>query len=237
MNEMEILEIQIKNLENAYTNIIEALNNLNDIEGLEFKGSKPSKGSMTVRKDGKVSMAISNGKYCVTKGFEDEDVMMIADNGIIIRTPAKDISIIGRDTVGVKVMRLKDGAKVMCVAIADHIAEDMTDDGDLHEDIEINETDPDKFVEIVKAIAPTFGGINLEDIAAPRCFEIERKLKEKLDIPFLFLAGGECHILRRIGGELGCCTYLCVHEYDELATPVQPLLKNVKANQLNCPPL
>lgn len=54
-------------------------------------------------------------------------------------------------------------------------------------------------------------------------------LKENLKIPFLFLAGGECHILRRIGGELGCCMYLCVHEYDELATQVQPLLKNVKA--------
>ena len=71
---------------------------------------------------------------------EEEDVMMIADNGVIIRTPAKDISRIGRDTVGVKVMRLKDGAKVMCIAIADHVAEDMTDDGDLHEDIEIVET-------------------------------------------------------------------------------------------------
>ncbi len=54
-------------------------------------------------------------------------------------------------------------------------------------------------------------------------------LKENLKIPFLFLCGGECHILRRIGGELGCCMYLCVHEYDELATSVQPLLKNVKA--------
>lgn len=53
-------------------------------------------------------------------------------------------------------------------------------------------------------------------------------LKENLKIPFLFLAGGECHILRRIGGELGNCMYLCVHEYDELATPVQPLLSNVK---------
>ena len=52
-------------------------------------------------------------------------------------------------------------------------------------------------------------------------------LKEKLDIPFLFLAGGECRILRRIGGRLGCCTYLCVHEYDELATPTQPLLKDM----------
>ncbi len=54
-------------------------------------------------------------------------------------------------------------------------------------------------------------------------------LKENLKIPFLFLAGGECHILRRIGGELGNCMYLCVHEYDELATSLQPLLENVKA--------
>ena len=54
-------------------------------------------------------------------------------------------------------------------------------------------------------------------------------LKEKLDIPFLFLSSGETRILRRMGGELGCCMYLCVHEHDELATPVQPLLKNVRA--------
>ena len=52
-------------------------------------------------------------------------------------------------------------------------------------DIEVNETDPDKFVEAVKAIAPTFGGINLEDIKAPECFEIERRLKEELDIPVM----------------------------------------------------
>ena len=71
---------------------------------------------------------------------EDEDVMMIADNGVIIRTPAKDISLIGRDTVGVKLMALKDGAKVMCVTVADHVAEDLTDDGDLHDPIEIVET-------------------------------------------------------------------------------------------------
>lgn len=50
-------------------------------------------------------------------------------------------------------------------------------------DIEIDETDVDKFVEVVSKIAPTFGGINLEDIAAPACFEIERKLIETLDIP------------------------------------------------------
>lgn len=52
-------------------------------------------------------------------------------------------------------------------------------------DIEVNEKDPSKFVEAVKAIAPTFGGINLEDIKAPECFEIERRLKEELDIPVM----------------------------------------------------
>ncbi|MBR6287247.1 MAG: NADP-dependent malic enzyme [Bacteroidaceae bacterium] len=52
-------------------------------------------------------------------------------------------------------------------------------------DIEINEKDPDKFCEAVKAIAPTFGGINLEDIKAPECFKIEQRLKEELDIPVM----------------------------------------------------
>ena len=52
-------------------------------------------------------------------------------------------------------------------------------------DIEVDETDPSKFIDAVKAIAPTFGGINLEDIKAPECFEIERRLKEELDIPVM----------------------------------------------------
>ncbi len=52
-------------------------------------------------------------------------------------------------------------------------------------DIEIDKTDVDGFVETVKAIAPTFGGINLEDIKAPECFEIERRLKQELDIPVM----------------------------------------------------
>ncbi|PCI66295.1 MAG: NADP-dependent malic enzyme [Piscirickettsiaceae bacterium] len=50
-------------------------------------------------------------------------------------------------------------------------------------DLEINETDPDKFVDIVASLAPTFGGINLEDIKAPECFFIEQKLSERMDIP------------------------------------------------------
>src|SRR6056297_4075036 len=50
-------------------------------------------------------------------------------------------------------------------------------------DIELDTEDVDKFIETVKSIAPTFGGINLEDIKAPECFEIEERLKEALDIP------------------------------------------------------
>ena len=52
-------------------------------------------------------------------------------------------------------------------------------------DIEIDEKDPDKFIEIVKGIAPTFGGMNLEDIKAPEAFYIEQRLKEELNIPLM----------------------------------------------------
>ncbi len=52
-------------------------------------------------------------------------------------------------------------------------------------DIEVDEKDTEKFIQVVKAIAPTFGGINLEDIKAPECFEIEERLKNELDIPIM----------------------------------------------------
>jgi malate dehydrogenase (oxaloacetate-decarboxylating)(NADP+) len=52
-------------------------------------------------------------------------------------------------------------------------------------DIEIDETDTEKLIQTIKAISPTFGGINLEDIKAPECFEIETRLKEELDIPVM----------------------------------------------------
>lgn len=52
-------------------------------------------------------------------------------------------------------------------------------------DIEIDESDPEKFIDVVKALAPTFGGINLEDIKAPEAFEIERRLKSELNIPVM----------------------------------------------------
>ncbi|WP_142848571.1 NADP-dependent malic enzyme [Telmatospirillum sp. J64-1] len=52
-------------------------------------------------------------------------------------------------------------------------------------DIEIDETDPDKLVDIIASLEPTFGGINLEDIKAPECFEVERRLKERMNIPVM----------------------------------------------------
>jgi len=52
-------------------------------------------------------------------------------------------------------------------------------------DIEINETDPDEFIKIVRALEPTFGGVNLEDIKAPECFKIEQALREQMNIPVM----------------------------------------------------
>ena len=53
-------------------------------------------------------------------------------------------------------------------------------------------------------------------------------LKKELKIPFLYLSGGECRILRRIGPKLGCCMWLCVDERNEFSTPSQPDLAQVK---------
>lgn len=66
--------------------------------------------------------------------------------------------------------------------------------------------------------------------------KIIHMLKQNLKIPFLFLTGGTCQLLRRIGGEVGNCMYLCVYERDAFSTPQQPLLKNVKALRENMQP-
>ena len=58
--------------------------------------------------------------------------------------------------------------------------------------------------------------------------KIINMLKEKLSIPFLFLCNNRCKLLRRVGGEIGSCMYLCVYEHDAMATPAQPLLSDVK---------
>ena len=59
---------------------------------------------------------------------EDEDIMLIASNGVIIRTRAKYINVIGRGTVGVRIMKLAPENKVVCVAVADGYAEDVSGD-------------------------------------------------------------------------------------------------------------
>src|SRR5215475_2932269 len=79
-------------------------------------------------------------------------------------------------------------------------------------DIEINERDPDKLVEIIAALEPTFGGINLEDIKAPECFYVERKLRERMKIPVfhddqhgtaIIVGAAIMNGLRVVGKEIG----------------------------------
>ena len=85
-------------------------------------------------------------------------------------------------------------------------------------DIEIAETDPDRFVEIVAALEPTFGGINLEDIKAPECFIIERKLRERMKIPVfhddqhgtaIVAAAGVLNGLKIVGKDIGKVKLVC----------------------------
>src|ERR1700693_3194906 len=85
-------------------------------------------------------------------------------------------------------------------------------------DIEIGETDPDKVVEVVAALEPTFGGINLEDIKAPECFYIERKLRERMKIPVfhddqhgtaIVVAAAIFNALKIVGKDIGKVKLVC----------------------------
>ena len=85
-------------------------------------------------------------------------------------------------------------------------------------DIEINEKDPDKLVDIIAALEPTFGGINLEDIKAPECFYIEAKLRERLKIPVfhddqhgtaIITAAAVLNGLRVVGKDIGRVKLVC----------------------------
>ena len=86
-------------------------------------------------------------------------------------------------------------------------------------DIEVNADTPEEFIKVVESIAPTFGGINLEDIAAPHCFEIERVLEEKLDIPVfhddqhgtaIIIAAGLINALELAGKKLETAKIVCL---------------------------
>jgi malate dehydrogenase (oxaloacetate-decarboxylating)(NADP+) len=85
-------------------------------------------------------------------------------------------------------------------------------------DLEIDETDPDKLVDIIAALHPTFGGINLEDIKAPECFYIERRLREKLAIPVfhddqhgtaIVVGAGLLNALKLSGRDIGEIKVVC----------------------------
>ena len=96
-------------------------------------------------------------------------------------------------------------------------------------DIEIDEKDPEKFIEAVKAIAPTFGGINLEDIKAPECFEIERRLKEELDIPAgllnaLEVAGKKIEDVKIVVNGAGASAVSCTKLYVSLGARLENIL-------------
>ena len=85
-------------------------------------------------------------------------------------------------------------------------------------DIEINETDPEKLVDIIASLEPTFGGINLEDIKAPECFYIEKKLRERCKIPVfhddqhgtaIITAATVLNGLRLVGKDIGQVRLVC----------------------------
>src|SRR5256884_9608449 len=85
-------------------------------------------------------------------------------------------------------------------------------------DIEVSERDPEKLVEIIAALEPTFGGINLEDIKAPECFHVERKLRERMKIPVfhddqhgtaIIVGAAVLNGLRVVGKELAGVELVC----------------------------
>jgi len=110
-------------------------------------------------------------------------------------------------------------------------------------DIEVDETDPETFIRIVKALAPTFGGINLEDIAAPACFEIDRRLREELEIPVIHddqhgtaiivsaavingakIAGKEVAELRVVVNGAGAAAIACARMFLTLGIPREQIV-------------
>src|SRR6195952_3628529 len=103
-----------------------------------------------------------------------EDVYKYTAKGNLVAVITNGTAVLGLGDIGPEASKpVMEGKGVLFKIFADI---------DVFE-IEINETDPVKFVQIVKALEPTFGGINLEDIKAPECFYIERELRKRMNIP------------------------------------------------------
>jgi malate dehydrogenase (oxaloacetate-decarboxylating)(NADP+) len=125
-----------------------------------------------------LSLAYSPGvaEPCLRIAEEKEDVYKYTSKGNLVAVISNGTAVLGLGDIGPEASKpVMEGKGLLFKIFADI---DVFD-------IEVDASDPDKFVETVKAIAPTFGGINLEDIKAPEAFEIERRLKEELDIPIM----------------------------------------------------
>jgi malate dehydrogenase (oxaloacetate-decarboxylating)(NADP+) len=125
-----------------------------------------------------LSLAYSPGVAvpCLEIAANPEDVYKYTAKGNLVGVISNGTAVLGLGNIGPEAGKpVMEGKAVLFKIFADI---DVFD-------IEINETDPEKFVQIVKALEPTFGGINLEDIKAPECFYIEQKLKEQLKIPVM----------------------------------------------------
>ncbi|MRT94271.1 NADP-dependent malic enzyme [Ancylomarina sp. 16SWW S1-10-2] len=125
-----------------------------------------------------LSLAYSPGvaEPCLEIQKNPEDAYRYTDKGNLVAVISNGTAVLGLGNIGALAGKPVMEGKGLLFKIFSDI--DVFD-------IELDTTDIDKFVETVKLIAPTFGGINLEDIKAPECFEIERRLKEELDIPVM----------------------------------------------------
>ncbi|MEX0811672.1 MAG: NADP-dependent malic enzyme [Chitinophagales bacterium] len=125
-----------------------------------------------------LSLAYSPGvaQPCLEIAKNKEDVYKYTSKGNLIAVISNGTAVLGLGNIGPEASKpVMEGKGLLFKIFADIDAFD----------IEIDAEDVDAFVETVKRIAPTFGGINLEDIKAPEAFEIERRLKEELDIPVM----------------------------------------------------
>ncbi|UAY52799.1 NADP-dependent malic enzyme [Ferruginibacter albus] len=152
-------------------------------QALEYHSKgRPGKIEVVPTKEAKtqrdLSLAYSPGvaEPCLEIAAHPEDVYKYTAKGNLVGVISNGTAVLGLGDIGPEAGKpVMEGKGVLFKIFADI---DVFD-------IEINETDPEKFVQIVKALEPTFGGINLEDIKAPECFYIEQKLKEQLRIPVM----------------------------------------------------
>ena len=125
-----------------------------------------------------LSLAYSPGvaEPCLEIAKNPEDVYRYTAKGNLVAVISNGTAVLGLGDIGPEASKpVMEGKGVLFKVFADLDCFD----------IEVDANDVDTFVQTVKAIAPTFGGINLEDIKAPEAFEIERRLKEELDIPVM----------------------------------------------------